>query len=1160
MKILLAILLLLNLNLHAADGGLLHQWRFDQAKNGTVTAKVGATAKYSGSANLIKKNGLSWLQLKGTDSRAWVTDDYKTVKVPKKSITVEAWVSPAKLMLWGGIAGVIQDNGNYERGWLLGYVNRKFSFVIASEGRQKLEPYMQGTTNFQDNRWYHVVGTYDSDTNATRLFVNGKLEASHTNNSGAIFYPPNATFELGGYKDNDEFYRGAIGLQEISIYEKALSAEVVAKRFAARKSEFPLPLESFFVSSPQLRWEKRDALQIEWELSDSLPVEISWKRADGKDARKIPVKAGKKGAALIDQLKPQGEYLYRLTARNAAGTEFPSEWYKFDTSFYGFAAMPQLTWKKRDTLEIQWEFSHPLPMEISWKRKDGTGLRKIPVKAGKKGVALIDQLKPQGEYKYCFTAQGATEPEFTSEWYNFNTSFYRFVSMPQLRWKKRDTLEMEWEFSHPLPMEISWERADGTGRRKIPVKAGRKGVALIDQLEPQVAYKYWFTAQGTTEPEFTSDKQDFDASFYYRLPSKPHKPNPFAEDGEMKMVQSAAKQILSKNEFNQGYALILGSAGGRLAYELASQTEMQVVVVEPDVAKAHAARKALARAGLYGVRVSVHQCDDLGDLPYGPYFANLITSGSLLTEGNLPGLDASQLMHVLRPAGGVVMLGHMAGKLNEQTIKDWFSKGGSQRERKPQCTVSNKNGELWAYAKRGKLDGAGDWTHQYGSAENTTNSGDNLVGGDLGILWWGEPGPRPMPDRGGRNPAPLAANGRMFVQGDRVLFGLDAYNGTVLWTFFSHEMRRSNMPRDGSNMVATDDTLFVTIGSECVALDAQTGKRRTAVHAAKGRDWGWLSASKGQLLTTTVKNGSEYKADDGEWYERFDVGKVERVVSDTLVSHDPANGKKQWEYRGGAMMNSTLTVADDAIYFVESRNTNLVRFATSRVMPDQLTSQYLVALDRVTGRKLWEKSVNFSKCEYMLYLVHADDTLVAAGSERGNPTPIYHTYAYDVSSPSLRFKDNPQNPDVPLLWDHHEFAGKRFNNEPMATHHGGLLQHPLVVKETFFSDNRAYDLRTGVEDEGIKFPRRRGCGNMSASNRSMFFRNHSQEIWDFDSGTDTTTKLQGSRTGCWLGMIPSQGLLLAPESSGGCSCLNENITIQTSAAWVPRLALKKPKK
>ena len=38
------------------------------------------------------------------------------------------------------------------------------------------------------------------------------------------------------------------------------------------------------------------------------------------------------------------------------------------------------------------------------------------------------------------------------------------------------------------------------------------------------------------------------------------------------------------------------------------------------------------------------------------------------------------------------------------------------------------------------------------------------------------------------------------------------------------------------------------------------------------------------------------------------------------VSHNPATGKEQWAYRGGAVMNSTLTIADDTIYFVESRN------------------------------------------------------------------------------------------------------------------------------------------------------------------------------------------------------------------------------------------------
>ena len=964
MKKLLAILLLLNLNLHAAEEGLLHQWRFDQAKNGKVPAKIGSAANYTGTAQLVEESGLSQLQLKGTDSRAWVTDDYNTVKVPKKSITVEAWISPAASMRWGGIAGVIQDNGDYERGWLLGYVNRKFSFALASKGHQRLT-YLQGTTDFKDELWYHVVGTYDGED--LKVYVNGKLEATEAKHSGDIIYPPKATFELGGYKDDNEFYRGAISLHEISIHEKALEAEVIAKRFASRKNEFPLPPDPLrFVSLPQLRWKKRDTLQIEWELSHPLPMEISWKRAGNKDSRKIPVKAGKKGVALIDQLKPQGEYLYR------------------------------------------------------------------------------------------FTAQGATEPEFTSEWYKFDTSFY------------------------------------------------------------------------------------------YRLPSISQRPNPFTEDGMMRTVQSAAKQILSKNEFDQGYALILGSAGGRLAYELARQTELQVVVVEPDETKAQTARKALARAGLYGSRVSVHQ-GNLDNLPYGPYFANLITSGSMLTEGNLPGQDATQLMDLLRPAGGVVILGHMAGKLSEQSIQDWFRKGGTQ------CTVSDANGGLWAHVKRGKLEGAGDWTHQYGSADNTTNSRDDLVRGEMGILWWGEPGPRPMPDRGGRNPAPLSANGRMFVQGDRVLFGMDAYNGTVLWTFFSPEMRRSNMPRDGSNMVATDDTIYITIGGECIALNAQTGKREISVKAPQGRDVGWLSANNKQLLTTTVKNGSNYEADSGEWYDGVGAADVQRVVSDALLSHNSATGKEQWAYRGGAVMNSTITIAEDIIYFVESRNAKLSQSANSRIAPAELTSQHLVALNRASGEKLWEKPVDFSKCENMLYLIHAEGTLVASGSDRNKK---YHIYAYDVSSPALRF--GTENPEIPELWRKNATGSGSKGDAKRQNHHGGHLQHPLVVGQTLYSDWRAFDLRSGDRKKNINVPERRGCGNMAASNHSMFYRHHSQTMWDLDTGTTTT--LQGSRTGCWLGIIPAQGLMLAPESSGGCSCLSEHIAIQTSAAWIPKASLKKPKK
>ena len=932
----------------AAEDGLLNRWQFDQAKDGAVPASVGAPAKYAGTAKVVQVGSPGQLRLSGTDTRVWVTDDFNSVKVPKKLITVEAWVSPANLMRWGGIAGIVQDNGDYERGWLLGYVNRKFSFALASTGHQRLT-YLQGTTDFQDNRWYHVVGTYDGDT--LRLFVNGQLEATDASHSGEISYPPKASFEIGGYKDDNEFYRGALSLHEISLYEKVFDAETVATRFAARKDDFLLaPQPLHFVSSPQLRWQNRNTLNISFALPSPQPIKIIWKRADGGQENHLDRKASKTHSVTLNGLPSEGEYEYRIITQGKGRTEFASPWYKFDTSFF------------------------------------------------------------------------------------------------------------------------------------------------------------------------------------YDLPLPPKRPSPFADDATMRSVQSAAKRILVESGIHQGYALVLGSAGGRLACELAWQTELQVIVVEPDAGKAQAARRALSAAGLYGIRASVHQ-GSVADLPYGPYFANLIVSGTLLEDGKLPGKNATELMRVLRPAGGVAMLGNLKSKTTAADLQDWFKRGGAD------CTISNANSQVWATVKRGKLEGAGDWTHQYGSADNTTNSRDDLVRGEMGILWWGEPGPRPMPDRGGRNPAPLATNGRMFIQGDRVLFGVDAYNGTVLWTFFSPEMRRSNMPRDGSNMVATDDTLFVTIGSECIALDAQTGKRRNAFHAAKERDWGWLSASKGQLLTTSVKTGTAYKADSGEWYDAFAKGEVERVVSDALVSHNPATGKKQWAYRGGAVMNSTITIADDTIYFVESRGTNVANFATSRITPAELTAQHLVALDRVTGKKLWEKPVDFAKCEQMLYLVHAEGTLVASGSDHNK---VYHTYAYDVSSPALRFAGD--NAKVPELWNKSRAAGKN--------HHGGHLQHPLVIGDVYYSDSIAYDLRKGTTVR-TDLPARRGCGNMAASNHSMFYRAHFHGMWDIEG--DTKTEFKGIRSGCWLGIIPAQGLMLAPESSSGCSCTH---SIQTSAAWAPRSILK----
>ncbi|MCA9411975.1 MAG: hypothetical protein KC944_12250, partial [Candidatus Omnitrophica bacterium] len=63
---------------------------------------------------------------------------------------------------------------------------------------------------------------------------------------------------------------------------------------------------------------------------------------------------------------------------------------------------------------------------------------------------------------------------------------------------------------------------------------------------------------------------------------------------------------------------------------------------------------------------------------------------------------------------------------------------------------------------------------------------------------------------------------------------------------------------------------------------------------------------------------------------------------------------------------------------------------------------------------------------------------------------------------------------------------------------------------------------------------------------AIFFRHHFHSIWDLD--TDERIQYEGLRSGCWLGIVPAGGILLAPESSAGCYCADP---IQTSIAFLP---------
>ena len=128
---------------------------------------------------------------------------------------------------------------------------------------------------------------------------------------------------------------------------------------------------------------------------------------------------------------------------------------------------------------------------------------------------------------------------------------------------------------------------------------------------------------------------------------------PYPQDAWSAVYAKAAEAIIEQSGVTRGYCLVLGSEEGRLAYELAQRTDLEIFCVEEDPQKVATSRKALMEAGLYGSRISVGEADPSA-LP--SYFANLVVSDSLLRSGRIPG-DPQRIARHVKPIGGVICLG-----------------------------------------------------------------------------------------------------------------------------------------------------------------------------------------------------------------------------------------------------------------------------------------------------------------------------------------------------------------------------------------------------------------------------------------------------------------------------------------------------------------------
>ncbi len=600
-----------------------------------------------------------------------------------------------------------------------------------------------------------------------------------------------------------------------------------------------------------------------------------------------------------------------------------------------------------------------------------------------------------------------------------------------------------------------------------------------------------------------------------------------------------AKEVVDTAEIRSGYALVLGAGNGQLLCELARQTELTIYCLEPDAERADTVREMLDRAGLLGLRVSVH-AGGFEQLPYNPYWANLLVWGDCL--GSSTGkMNGAELYRVLRPYGGLAV--QLRGAKSAAATRAWLAANGIPEEEMTDSLIG-------LLVTRGVLPGAGQWTHAYANIGRTGSSEDALARLPLGMLWWGGPGPARIFTRHSRAPVPIFSHGNLFIQGQHDVFAVDAYNGREMWNRHLENVARVPAANRGGNIVADKDSVYCIQGTKCLRLDARTGATRAvyefplaAEHravlteaaaayadSAKTRIvWEYLGVT-GDFILGSLANEVLYETMPSQPY--FSAAQQARY----LFAFRKSSGRLAWHRKVDRAVSPLAIVAnEERVYYLDRTDERL--YQQTRRRGDTSGVCVLKVVDLATGRLLWERPG--IRIEHKA-LILKDDVLVTY------PNPIEHDVQEGDSGVAAY-----SALDGTLLWEKAEYAGVSGNGRK------AIIRHTFVIGDTLFLP-WAFDLRTGEEkllhrnpltgrEERFDVKGQNFCGTMAAGKSLVAYRSASigfQEVGR-DSGSFWLPELRPS---CWISLLPAGGLVLSPEGSASCLC---PYTYKTSAAFMP---------
>jgi len=565
---------------------------------------------------------------------------------------------------------------------------------------------------------------------------------------------------------------------------------------------------------------------------------------------------------------------------------------------------------------------------------------------------------------------------------------------------------------------------------------------------------------------------------------------------------TAAEEIIQRTGMTEGYCLDLACGEGLLALELARRTKLQIYCVEQDPVKVKAVRQLFDSAGLYGVRVTVHQADPT-NVPYPNHFADLIVSGRSVTEGP-SAITLKEVQRMQCPSAGIACFG--------------------------------RPGVMQQFVRR-PLEGAGNWTHQNTDAANTLCSTDTRIHGPLKMLWFRDTD-FVMTNRHNRGPAPLVDKGRMFTEGLNALRATNIYNGRTLWEYplegillpYHRGESSVGVAWTGSNLCIGRDRVYLHTRDKCLCLDAATGRKTAELQPpplpdGKPGKWGYIACKESTLFGTLVNEQYLIKG----WASRWDTSQ-QFTESALFFAMDGRTGALKWTFEPEhSIRHNAIAVGKGCVYVIDrppapsDKSFDLAggqseakrrAAASGRSEKEELRglrehpTGRLLALDIETGKALWKSSddifgtmLAFSTKHNVLLMsyqpVHQASRLSEWGNRMAGIRPSDGTRLWDVIA---------------------EYESR-----------------PILNDRTIYAQPGAWDLLSG-EQLPFTFTRSYGCGIPVGSTRMLVFRSATLGYVDLTGGTGDTENYGGIRPGCWINAIPAGGLILMADAASWCTC------------------------